>query len=268
MSQYAEWIGGDSSRARHGRDRTIHLRPTGACFALLCRARGPGETCADSRFQTAADMSVCVLATQNRVRGVARIALSIEEGAGKAGRPPHPRPPCIMKSTGKEPQVWSGQSRPSLRNGLTAYTALPGEPDFLAPIAARNQVSRRLGTSVGVPGPHGFAVRGRLRQRHATGPVPVRRSFGESGPASLVQRHRRVHRIPRSTSVTTAKRPSDERGTAGANHIFLKTGRRIFFAAGPDRRIGVEAAREFRFFAQGIFPMKRIARATMSPKSA
>jgi hypothetical protein len=187
-------------------------------------------------------MSVRVLATRHRVRVVACVALSMEEGAGKAGCLPHPRPPCIMKSTGKEPQAWSGQSRPSLRNGLTAYTALSlGNRAFLPP-SPRETVSRRLGTSVGVPGPHGFAVRGRLRQEHATALVSVRRSFGESGPASLVQRHRRVHRIPRSTSVTTAKRPSDEHGTAGMNHIFLKNGRKMFFRGGLDSGISVEAA--------------------------
>src|SRR5690349_9629713 len=48
------------------------------------------------------------------------------EGAGKAGCPPHPRPPCMIKSTGKEPQV-SWIIRPSLRDGFTAYSALsPG----------------------------------------------------------------------------------------------------------------------------------------------
>jgi hypothetical protein len=46
----------------------------------------------------------------------------------------------------------------------------------------------------------------------------------------------RVHRIPHSTFVTTAKRPSDERGTAGVNHNIPKNGRAIFLQKGLDRR--------------------------------
>jgi hypothetical protein len=46
----------------------------------------------------------------------------------------------------------------------------------------------------------------------------------------------RVHRIPRSTFVTIAKRPSDERGTAGVNHGFLKIASEIFLQKGLDNR--------------------------------
>jgi hypothetical protein len=122
-----------------------------------------------------------------------------------------------------------GATRPSLRNGLTAYSALSPGTGLDCPRRRAKPGFAQLGTSVGVSGPHGFAVRGRLLQGHATGLVPVRHSFGESGSASLVLRHR-VHRIPHSTSVTIAKRPSDERGTARANHTFPKNGMTIFFA--------------------------------------
>jgi hypothetical protein len=116
--------------SRHGRLLDLgNARASAGRAMLLLEGERPAKTCADSRFQTAADMSVCVFATQNRVRAVACAALSIEEGAGNAGCPPHPRPPCIMK----EPQVWSGQSRPSLRNGFNAYGALPGDRAFLPP---------------------------------------------------------------------------------------------------------------------------------------
>jgi hypothetical protein len=121
-----------------------------------------------------------------------------------------------------------GATQPSLRNGLTAYSALSPGTGLDCHRRRAKPGFAQLGTSVGVPGPHGFAVRGRLPQRRAADLVPVRRSFGESGSASLVLRHRRVHRIPRSTSVTIARRPSDERGTAGANHVFPKTGMQIF----------------------------------------
>jgi len=46
----------------------------------------------------------------------------------------------------------------------------------------------------------------------------------------------RVHRIPHPTFVTTAKRPSDERGTAGVNHRLLKNGSKIVLQKGLDSR--------------------------------
>jgi hypothetical protein len=52
---------------------------------------------------------------------------------------------------------------------------------------------RQLDASVGASGPHGFAVR---------------------KVSALVSSATRVHRIPRSTFVTIAKRPSSEGGTA------------------------------------------------------
>jgi hypothetical protein len=49
-------------------------------------------------------------------------------------------------------------SRPSLRNGLRLIRDLPGAPGFLATIAHDAFASAR-DTSVGVSGPHDFAVR-------------------------------------------------------------------------------------------------------------
>ena len=61
------------------------------------------------------------------------------------------------------------------------------------------RVSAKLDASVGASGPHDFAVR----------------------VSAIRQRRRRVHRIPRPTSVTIAKRPSEE---AGPNrHIPVST---------------------------------------------
>src|SRR5271167_5080865 len=57
---------------------------------------------------------------------------------------------------------------------------------------------RKLDTSVGVSGRHDFAVR----------------------PAPFVIRRMSVHRIPRPTFVTIAKRPSKGRGT-GANMVLI-----------------------------------------------
>ena len=45
---------------------------------------------------------------------------------------------------------------------------------------------------------------------------------------------RNVHRIPPSTLVTIAKRPSGEGGTRAINHVFTKNGRGIFLRRGLD----------------------------------
>jgi hypothetical protein len=76
------------------------------------------------------------------------------------------------------------------------------------------------------------------RQDHTTSP---------SASVAFVSRNLRVHRIPRSTFVTIAKRPPGEHGTAQDGTIsgFRKekcSGR------GLDVQIGLESPREFRFF--------------------
>jgi hypothetical protein len=59
-----------------------------------------------------------------------------------------------------------------------------------------------------------------------------------------------VHRIPRSTFVTTAIRPLDEAGRALDNHDFRKSERRIFSARGLDRGDRLVAAKKIRVCAQ------------------
>src|SRR6202521_2140042 len=77
-------------------------------------------------------------------------------------------------------------TRHSLRNGFNKLLrALPGEPGFLATVACGYRF-RRLDTSVGVAGPHDFAVR-------ETAP------FVGVLPASIASR---------PASVTIASRPS------------------------------------------------------------
>jgi hypothetical protein len=79
-------------------------------------------------------------------------------------------------------------NRHSLRSGFNGFLrALLGEPGFFATIAgAMRKHRRQLDISVGISGPHDFAVRA----------------------APFVFRRGRVHRIPRPTFVTIAKRPS------------------------------------------------------------
>src|SRR5580704_5346800 len=88
-----------------------------------------------------------------------KIRPSDNKGAGKAGCPPHPRPPCIKKhgegTTGED-----GAIRPSLRDGFTAYTALSSGTGLYCPRRHAKPGFAQLDASVGAPGPHGFAVRG------------------------------------------------------------------------------------------------------------
>jgi hypothetical protein len=89
--------------------------------------------------------------------------------------------------------------------------ALPGEPGFVATIAgAMRKHPRQLDISVGMSGPHDFAVRGKHR--------------------SSAQCHR-VHRIPHPTSVTIAKRPSYRGGTGESIKLFLPNQKAKYFFA-------------------------------------
>src|ERR1019366_2208161 len=92
-------------------------------------------------------------------RGVHFFPPSEIEGAGNAGRPMRPRSRVqdVIESA-HEHTGHTGIARHSPRNGFNGvYRALPGAPGFLATVA--RVPSRRLDTSVGVSGPHVFAVR-------------------------------------------------------------------------------------------------------------
>jgi hypothetical protein len=78
------------------------------------------------------------------------------EGAGKAGCRPHPWPACNKKSRRQSPQV-RRTFRPSLRNGVTAYTRSPRGAGLIAPVA--REIFHELDPSVGRSGPRDFAVR-------------------------------------------------------------------------------------------------------------
>jgi hypothetical protein len=104
-------------------------------------------------------------------------------------------PPAIRKAGGSHHRF--SQIRHSLRNGFNGVLrALPGDRAFLPPSFAR--LSCELGISVGMPEPHDFAVRIEIVRPRAKTRAAIQG----------------VHRIPRSTFVTIAKRPSCERGTA------------------------------------------------------
>jgi hypothetical protein len=94
---------------------------------------------------------------------------------------------------------------------LTAYFVLSPVTGLFCHRRYAND-SAKLDTSVGASGPHDFAVR-----------------FSIVRPHTFVYRHRRVHRIPHPTFVTTAKRPSYERGMAWVLKVFLSAGETNYF---------------------------------------
>ena len=85
-----------------------------------------------------------------------------------------------------------GASRPSLRNGFTAYFVLSPVNGSFATVIPEKLVSQEFDASTAASGPHDFAVRGQL---------------------ALVLRQRRVHRIsPRVRDVRTPLSSGETRG--------------------------------------------------------
>ena len=90
-----------------------------------------------------------------------------DEGAGKTGCWPHPWSACNKKHAA-EPQAQPKTTGLPCAMVLRLIRALPGAPGFLATMIRAKQASQRLhdvrahvvqDTSVGVSGPHDFAVR-------------------------------------------------------------------------------------------------------------
>src|SRR5215470_17734785 len=81
-----------------------------------------------------------------------------EEGAGNAGCSPHPWPACNKKSRRQSPQVRRNSPAFPARWFYGLLRTLLGEPGFIATVVF-GIITQKLDTSVGVSGPHDFAVR-------------------------------------------------------------------------------------------------------------
>src|ERR1700676_5086827 len=81
------------------------------------------------------------------------------EGAGNAGRPMRPIAACAMIVVERTRVSQVTTESPGIPRAMVygLYRALPGEPGFLATVISG--LLRQLDTSVGVSGPHDFAVR-------------------------------------------------------------------------------------------------------------
>ena len=88
---------------------------------------------------------------------------------------------------------------------------------------------RQLDASVGASGPHDFAVRGRPRKSRSAGLVPVPPKLQRRRISAARLATPRVHRIPRPTFVTIAKRPSDGRGTAALIDLIWAKREAVYF---------------------------------------
>jgi hypothetical protein len=156
-----------------------------------------------------------VLATGS-VRVIGKILRSLEMRArGNAGCQAHPQPRVHWGSKKAHEYSQRGRrNRPAFPHAmvLRLIRTLPGDRAFLPPSPAE-VAFHKLDASVEASGPHDFAVR------------------------FQAARHRpiHVHRIPRSTSVTIAIRPSSEAGRRQDAGDLGRAETTIFFRAGLDR---------------------------------
>jgi hypothetical protein len=138
------------------------------------------------------------------------------EGAGKTGCTLHPRSrvQCAFRESAHEHTGSAETLRPSLRDGFTAYSVLSPVTGLCCHRRSREALaSWKLDTSVGVSGPHDFAVRNNIAR-------PQARSS---------RRYHRIHRIPRPTSVTIAIRPSCGRETGELVALICPTAKAEYF---------------------------------------
>jgi hypothetical protein len=135
--------------------------------------------------------------------------------------------PRAAKKHAAEPQV-SRTTRPSLRNGFTAYTQSPRRPGLFATVAT-TRFTRCADLSVGRPGPCDFTVR----------------KLTYVGVPKHAAPHR-GHRIPHPTPRDVRAAPLfNEAGCPRGKHRFRKMQSEIFFTDHLDRPNQLECAALF-----------------------
>jgi hypothetical protein len=185
-----------------------------------------------------------------------------QRGRGECRVPNAPAASCALSSSSMHTSIHSGGTgiiRHSPRDGFNKLPrALPGDEFLLPPSPCEftadrkpgwaDRASTRLSTSNGcqdhTPSPS------------ATLPLVLRARITHgllARPATgLRARPCRVHRSPRSTSVTIAIRPSDERGMREGKHRSRRRQSELFFASGLDDPNQLDRACEIRFLARTL----------------
>jgi hypothetical protein len=192
--------------ARPGRQRRV--RPPPSPLTQLSSWRKPGDSDDDAQppitifnCQTASDIP-------SHCRGASRPGCAIgvaldRKGGRREGRVfATPMARLQKESRRQSPQVWPQHPAFPARWFTSLYRALLGAPGFLATVAHDAFASARIPAS-------GY-------QDHTTSP---------SAPTTVVHRRRRVHRIPRSTSVTT-RTPLRSRQDGMREHQILEKRKR------------------------------------------
>jgi len=101
--------------------------------------------------------------------------------------------------------------RHSPRSGLRLTPSSPWRPGLFATIAPKKlSLLKNLTPASGRQDHTASPSAPVFRKSSSAVLVPIRRSFSENGSALFVVQRRRVHRIPPPTSVTIAKRPSEQ----------------------------------------------------------
>ena len=139
--------------------------------------------------------------------------------------------PVQQKSTGKQPQVQPDHPAFPARWRYGLYVISPGNRAFLPPSFAGAVKRSELDTSVGVSGPHDFAVRADgARGAPSSRPSHPRLTFGDDWP----------------------KRPLHQGGMTGDNHIFLENGSEIFGAVSWTPGSALHRVANIAFFARNF----------------
>ena len=164
------------------------------------------------------------------------LAITLEERGRRECRVLQPPPTASRGVKEAHEQVTTGRAENTgipCANGFNGFLrALPGEPGFFATVISEKLASQEFDTSVGMSGPHDFAVR---ELRHS----------------SFRRRPRPSH--PASRFVTIAHTPLLPRRDGASFGFDLPDGtRKIFFARGLDDPNHVDISREIGFCAQGI----------------